>query len=72
MATIGGNLYTRHPKNLNHVHKDSEDLLSVIILLGTDVHGGETVFLNGDNMNDIGKIAYVLKKLTWKLCHWFF
>ena len=45
LATIGGNLYTRHAKNLNHVHKDSKDLLSVIIILGTDVHGGETVFL---------------------------
>ena len=44
LATIGGNLYTRHAKNLNHVHKDSKDLLYVIIILGTDVHGGETVF----------------------------
>ena len=44
LANIGGNLYTRHPKNLNHVHKDSKDLISVIIILGTDVHGGETVF----------------------------
>ena len=44
LATIEGNLYTRHPKNLNHVHKDSKVILSVIIILGTDVHGGETVF----------------------------
>ena len=44
LATIGGNLYTRHSKNLNHVHKDSKDILSVIIILGTDVHGVETVF----------------------------
>ena len=44
LATIVGNLKTRHPKNLNHVHKDSKDLLSVIIILGTDVHGGEPVF----------------------------
>ena len=29
LANIGGNLYTRHPKNLNHVHKDSKDLLPV-------------------------------------------
>ena len=42
--TIGGNLYTRHTKNLNHAHRDSKDLLSVIIILGTDVNGGETVF----------------------------
>ena len=55
LATIGGKLYTRHPKNINHVHKDSKDLLSVIIILGTYVKGGETVFYNGENMNDIGK-----------------
>ena len=44
LATIGGNLYTRHANNLNHVHKDSKDLMSAIIILGTDVHGGETFF----------------------------
>ena len=44
-STIGGNLYTRHLKNINHVHRDSKDILSVIIILGTDVNGGETVFL---------------------------
>ena len=61
MATIGGNLYTRHVKNLNHVHKYSKDILSVIIILGTDVNGVETVFYDRENMNDIGKIAHVLK-----------
>ena len=61
MATIGGNLYTRHVKNRNYVHKDSKDLLSVIIILGTYVNGGETVFNYGQNMNDIGKRAHVLK-----------
>ena len=61
LATIGGNLYTRNAKNLNNVHKDSKDLLSVIIILGTDVHGGETVFFDGETLNDIGKRAHVLK-----------
>ena len=61
LATIGGNLYTRHAKNLNHVHKDSKYLLSVIIILGTDVHGDETVCFHGENMNDAGKRAHVLK-----------
>ena len=42
LATIGGNLYTRNAKNLNRVHKDSKYLMLVIIILGTDVHGGET------------------------------
>ena len=41
LSKIGGNLFTRHPKNINHVHKDSNDLLSVIIILGTNVHGGK-------------------------------
>ena len=45
LETIGGNLYTRHAKNLNNVHKQSKDLLSTIIILGTNVNGGETFFL---------------------------
>ena len=45
LETIGGNLYTRHVNNLNHIHKDSKDILSVIIILGTDVNGGEIVFM---------------------------
>ena len=44
LANIGGNLYTRHPKNLNLVHKDSKNLLSMIIILETEVHGGKTLF----------------------------
>ena len=61
LATIGGNLYTRHAKSLNHVHKNSKDILSVIIILGTNVNGGETVFYDRENINDIGKRAHVLK-----------
>ena len=60
-ATIGGNLFTRHSKNLKNVHRYSNNPLSVIIILGTDVNVGETVFYDRDNMNDIGKRAYVLK-----------
>ena len=61
LATIGGNLFTIHTKNLNRVHKDSNNLLSVITILGKNVHGGETVFYDGENINDIGKRAHVLK-----------
>ena len=61
MAIIRGNLFTRHPNNTNHLHKESNDILSLIIILGTDAHGGETFFYERDKMNDIGKIAYVLK-----------
>ena len=61
LATIGGNLFTRHPENLNHAHKDSNNLLSLIMILGTGVHSGETVFNDGEKINDIGKRAHVLK-----------
>ena len=60
-ATIGVNLYTRHPNNLNNVNRDSNDLVSVIIFLGTYVNCGKKGFNDGDNMNDNGKIAHVLQ-----------
>ena len=60
METIEGNLFIRHAKNLNNVHKDSNNFLAVMIILGTNVHGGET-FFDGDKMNDIGKISHVIK-----------
>ena len=47
LETIGGNLYTRHSNNLNHVHKDSKDILSVILILRTNFNGGEAVFNDG-------------------------
>ena len=34
----------------------------MIIILGTNVRGGET-FFNGMNTNNIGKIAYAMKHL---------
>ena len=33
----------------------------MIIILEENVHGGETVIYDGDNMNDIGKRVHVLK-----------
>ena len=30
LATIGGNLFKRHPKNLNHVQKNSNNILSAL------------------------------------------
>ena len=44
LATIGGNLFIRHPKNLNHVHKDSKHLMLTIIILGAYVHGGKKIY----------------------------
>ena len=31
-------------KKINNVNKQSNDIMSVIIILGTDVYGGEKVF----------------------------
>ena len=53
MAVIGGKLYSNHHKNLNHVHKDSNDLVSFIINLGKNISGGDTVLNDG------------VKNLTW-------
>ena len=44
LETIGGNLLTINSKNSDYVQKDSNDILSVIIISGTYVLGGETVF----------------------------
>ena len=32
LATIGGNLFTRNPKNINHVHREINNLLPLIII----------------------------------------
>ena len=61
LATIGGNLFTIYLNNLNHFHKDSDDLLAEVIILGTNFHDGETVFNDGVNMNYTGKRAHFLK-----------
>ena len=48
------------PKNLNHVHKYSKDIMSVIVTLGPVVNGGENVLLNGITMDEIVKISNVI------------
>ena len=58
LGTTGGNLFTRHPKNINHAHKRIKVLLSVIIALRTNVNGSKTLF-NGTTMNDIGGTEHV-------------
>ena len=63
MAVIGGKLYRNHPKNLNHVHNDTKDLVSVIIILGKDISGGDTVFYDKVKPSDFGSRAHILKHL---------
>ena len=67
MAVIGGKLFSNHHKNLNHVHKDSKDLVSVIIILGKNISGGDTVFYDGVKTSDLGSRAHVLKILHGRM-----
>ena len=70
LATIGGNLYTRNPNNINHVHRDSNNLLSVIIIgsgryVGGWVRGvgggtcGERHNLGDDGGGNIGSVMVI-------------
>ena len=43
------------------MHKDMKDLVSVIITLGKDIIGGETVFYDIVKSCDFGNRAYILK-----------
>ena len=38
---IGGKIYSNNPKNMNNVHKDSNELVSVIINMVTNIRGGD-------------------------------
>ena len=40
IAVIGGRVFSNHHKNLNYLHKDGKDLVSVIITLGKYIIGG--------------------------------
>ena len=63
MGVIGGKLYSNYPKNMNRVHKDSKYQVSVIITLGGNISGGDTVFYDGVKTSDLGSRAHVLKHL---------
>ena len=63
MAVIGGKIYSNHPKNINHVHKDSKYMVSIIITVGKDIIGGETVLYDGVKTSDLGSRAHILKHL---------
>ena len=67
MAGIGGRLFSNHPKNLNHVHKDSKDLFSFIITLGKYISGVYTVFYDGLKTSDFGSRAHVLNNLHGRM-----
>ena len=67
MAVIGGKLYSNHPKNLNHVHKDTKYLVSVIIKIWKVIRGWDTVFYDGVKPSDFGSIDHILKHLHGRM-----
>ena len=60
---IGVKLYSNHPKNINHVHKYSKDLLSIILPLGNVFSGGDTVFYGGVIYSDLVKKYHAINIL---------
>ena len=52
---------------MNRVHKDNKDFLSVIITLGNNIRGGDTVFYKGVKTYDLGSRAHVLKHLHGRI-----
>ena len=67
MAVIGDKLYHNHSKNLNHVHKDTKDLVSVIITLSKSISGGDTVFYDEVKPSDLGSRAHISKHLHGRM-----
>ena len=66
-TVIGGRIYSNHPKNINYVHKDSKYLVSVIINMGENISGGETVFYDEVKTSDLEGRAHVLKHLHGRM-----
>ena len=67
MDVIDGKLYSNHPKNLNRVHTYAGYLVSVIITVGKDISGGDTVFYDGVKTSDLGSRAHILKHLHGRM-----
>ena len=67
IAVIGGKLYISHPKNLNHLHKYSKDMIYVIITLGGNISEGYNVFYDGVKTSDLGSRDLVIKYLHGRM-----
>ena len=67
MTVIGGKLYSNHPPNMNHVHKDTKDMVYVIITVGKDMSGGDTMFYDVLKKSDLGSRDHILKHLHGRM-----
>ena len=61
VVLLGGILFSNSPNNHNHVRKDKNYLLSVIITLGTNVIGGDIFFHDEVRIYNLG---------LWELMFW--
>ena len=66
LAIIGGKLFSNSPNNNNHVYKDENDFLLVVITLGTNVSGGDTFFYDRFRIYTLGIRARVFNFLHGK------
>ena len=52
---------------MNHIHKDSKYLVSVILTMGENISGGGDVFYDGVKTFDLGSRAHVLNRLHGRM-----
>ena len=66
-AVICGRLFSNHPKNLNHVHKESKDFVYDIITLGGNISGGGIVFYDVVKTCDLGSRDLFIKHIHGRI-----
>ena len=52
---------------MNHVHKETKYIVSVIITVGKDTSGGNNVFYDGVKTSNLGSIAHIWKHLYGRM-----
>ena len=66
IETIGGWLYSKHTKNIKHVHKYGKYLFPVVVILVTNSSGRYKVFYKGVMYSDLCKIVHSLNNLCYR------
>ena len=60
ISSIRELIYSNSPKNMNNIHKDSKDLVSVTISLGKSISQGGKVLYYGLKQTKLGGKDHVL------------
>ena len=56
-----------HPKNMNHVHRNSKYFVPVIITMGKNISVGYTVFYDKVKHKDLANRPHLLKRLHGRI-----